>query len=288
MGKIAAPRVLILILNWNGLGDTIECLDSINKIHYSNYSILVIDNGSDGNDVQALKAKFGARLNVIEIRKNRGFAGGINRGINYALDNFESEYMLLLNNDTIVAPDFLDKLIAAVKKDSTIGLAGPKILFYNERQYIQNTGNKIDMIKGSTISIDFKKKDIDEATGIQVTDYIDTAILVRNDLFKSVGLFDESYHCYWEDADYGARVSRAGFKIISVLDARIWHKKTVIPGPWYRVLIKGGLLKESPDSIHYLARNTFKFLKKYATKQQYRQGLAAFFHGIRDGLSLKS
>jgi hypothetical protein len=307
------PKVIILILNWNGLKDTIECIESIGNIHYSNYSVLVIDNGSDGDNVRLLKEKFGAGLNIIETGKNYGFAGGINRGISYALRNLESDYMLLLNNDTIVAPDFLDKLISAVEKDSTIGLAGPKILFYNESQYIQSTGNRINMVMGIPIRIAFKEKDSSEATGIQTADYIDTAILVKTSLFKSVGLFDESYFCYWEDADYGVRARRAGFRVISVLDARVWHKKTVILGPWYRALMKGRRLKESPDSVHYINRNTFKFMKKYATKQQcwtfllyffcihiwlmaaifllWRRdlkGFAAFVAGVREGLALKS
>ena len=124
--KSDSPKVAIVILNWNGLADTLECLDSLQKIVYPNYVVVVIDNGSNGNDAEIIKKKFGDFVFVIEEEKNLGFAGGCNEGIRWALHS-GAKYVLLLNNDTVVDPNFLIELVNVAQNDPQIGIVGPKV-----------------------------------------------------------------------------------------------------------------------------------------------------------------
>ena len=140
------PKVSIIILNWNGLEDTIECLESLKKITYPNYEVIVVDNGSKGNDAQMLQERFGDYIHLIQNDRNYGFAEGNNIGIRYALDNSAPDYLLLLNNDTVAAPDFLTELIKTAETDANIGIVGPKIYYYDlvgKDNVIWSAGGKI-------------------------------------------------------------------------------------------------------------------------------------------------
>ena len=128
-------KVSIIILNWNGLDHTVDCLQSLKKITYQNYNIIVVDNGSKGNDAEILKRKFGEYVHIIENDKNYGFAGGCNIGIRYALRNSGPDYILLLNNNTTVAPDFLAEMVSVAESNPSFGIAGPKITSF--RAYLE-------------------------------------------------------------------------------------------------------------------------------------------------------
>ena len=121
------PKVSIIILNWNGLDDTIECLESLQKITYPNYEVIVVDNGSRGNDAQVLREKFGDYIELIQNDKNYGYTGGNNIGIRYALHNSSWDYFLVLNNDTVVESGFLTELVNIAESAPSSGIAGPKI-----------------------------------------------------------------------------------------------------------------------------------------------------------------
>ena len=125
------PRVSVVILNLNGLEHTLECLESLKKITYPNYDVIVVDNASNGDDVKILREKSGDYVHIIENDKNYGFAEGSNIGMRYALRTFCPAYLLLLNNDTVVAPDFLDELVKVAESSDEIGIVGPKIYYYD-------------------------------------------------------------------------------------------------------------------------------------------------------------
>ena len=116
--KVTA-KVSIIILNWNKYEETIECLDSLRNITYPNYNIILVDNGSEGPDVKILGERYGNYINIIKNDKNYGFAEGCNIGLRYALSNKNPDYVLLLNNDTIVDPNFLTELVK-VATDTTV------------------------------------------------------------------------------------------------------------------------------------------------------------------------
>src|SRR5512137_3063861 len=109
------PKVSIVILNWNGLADTRECLRSLQQVTYPNCEIILVDNASSGDDVRLLTDEFGDSVRVVRNEKNYGFAAGNNIGIKFALDHSSPDYVFLLNNDTTLAPDFLDELVTAAE-----------------------------------------------------------------------------------------------------------------------------------------------------------------------------
>jgi GT2 family glycosyltransferase len=125
------PKVGIVIINWNGLSDTIECLRSLENIRYHNYNVIVVDNNSYGNDAATLKNEF-SNIKLIELKKNLGFANANNVGILIALSE-KADYILLLNNDTIVDADFLLEMIKIAETDARIGILCPKMYYYDDR-----------------------------------------------------------------------------------------------------------------------------------------------------------
>jgi len=304
------PKVSIIILNWNGLADTIECLGSLKKITYPNYEVIVVDNGSQGNDAQVLKERFGDHIHLIQNDKNYGFAGGVNIGMKYAMDGSSPDYFLLLNNDTVVAPDFLNQLVKLAESDPNIGITGAKIYYCSFPNHIQTVGNRVHMMRGTTSMIGNKAVDSVEYDRQREVDYFGPCLLIKNKVVQKIGLFDESYFCYWEDADYCIRAQRAGYKIAYVFEAKVWHKQSARLEPWYMALEKKKQVTEAPYVIYYCTRNSFKFMKKHATKWQYlvflfyffsvrlcftvgvylvyqrnTRRLVSFFHGVRDGVS---
>jgi GT2 family glycosyltransferase len=307
------PKVSIIILNWNGLEDTVECLESLKKITYPYYEVIVVDNGSEGNDAQVLKDRFSDYIHLIENDKNYGFAGGVNIGMRYAMNDPSPDYFLLLNNDTVVAPDFLDQLVKMTESDSTIGITGAKIYYYGFPNHIQSVGDRVHMMRGTTSMIGNRAVDSVEYDRQHEVDFFGPCILIKNKVVQKIGLFDESYFCYWEDVDYCIRAKRAGYKIVYVFKARVWHKKSTRLEPWYRALRKKKQVTEAPYATYYSTRNSFKFMKKHAAKWQYlaflfyflgvrlwftagvclvyqrnTRRLISFFHGTLDGICAKS
>jgi len=146
----AYPKIAIVVLNWNGLKDTLECLDSIEKIRYPDYELLVVDNGSSKAEAEALKKRCGAQIRFIGLPQNLGFAGGNNAALRWLLNNSRAAYFLLINNDIVVAPDFLNELAAAAQGDPAVALAGPKTYFYQPAQMIQSAYITLNLWKGTS------------------------------------------------------------------------------------------------------------------------------------------
>jgi GT2 family glycosyltransferase len=149
--------VYIIIVNWNGLKDTYECIRSVLNISYKNYTILVVDNGSDKDDSKEIATKF-PEVITLRSESNLGFSGGNNLGIKYAMDK-GAEYILLLNNDTIVEKDFLDVLVNIASKNQTIGLAVPKINYYSEPSKVWYAGGYISKFRGAALTEGCGKSD---------------------------------------------------------------------------------------------------------------------------------
>ena len=304
------PKVSIIILNWNGLKETIECLESLKKITYPNYEVIVVDNGSKGNDAEVLEEKFGNYIHLIRNDRNYGYTGGNNIGIRYALNNSSPDYFLILNNDVVVAPDFLSQMIKVAQSDTSIGIVGPKTRLYNAPDRLQLVWLEVDMRKGRTICVGSGEVDEGQYDDVKEIDYIQgSCFLVKRQVFQNIGLFDESYFCYWDETDYCFRARKADYKIVYTPHAKIWHKKSVRLKPWYKTLRRRDQVNTPPYLVYYMTRNNFKFMKKHATKGEYHsfllyffgyrfwfttgvcliyrrnvKELIAFYRGIRDGL----
>jgi len=268
-------KVSIIILNWNGLKDTVECLESLKKVTYPNYEVIVVDNGSKGNDVQVLEERFGDYIHLIRNDRNYGYTGGNNIAIRYVLKNSSPDYFLILNNDTIVAPDFLGQMIKVAESDASIGIVGPKVYYYDFPSRIQSAGAKINMRTSQNSLIGIKQIDTGQFDTQQEADYVSgCCLLIKKELIQKVGLFDESYFCYWDETDYCARAREAGYKVVYTPEAKMWHKAPLKLKVWDKTPMSG---KASGLPYYYMARNNFKFMRRHARKGQYRSFLLYFF-----------
>lgn len=243
------PQVAVIVLNWNGLADTLECLESLSHLDYPRYRIVVVDNGSTDGSVEAIRELF-PDVAIIENGENLGFTGGNNVGLRYALAQ-ETDYALLLNNDTEVAPDFLSRLVQAAEADPRIGIAGPTIYYYARPDLIWSAGGMINRSRGQTRMIGLNEQDTGQySLAPHEVDFVTgCALLVKRAVMEQVGLLDERFFAYYEEAEWCVRARKGGFKIIHVPTAKVWHK------------IPLDARDHSPLVHYYMTRNRLLFLK---------------------------
>lgn len=254
----AWPKVSIIIVNWNNFRDTAECLDSLGRATYANREVVVVDNGSDGEDVALLRERFGGVVRLIENGRNEGFAAGCNKGIRDALER-DADYVVLLNNDTLVAPDFLEELVGAVREDGTVGVAGGKVYCEEIPDMIWFAGGAIDYWRGSTPIRGSGDTDSGQYDEVVEVDWIcGCFMLLSRRLLLEVGLLDERFFFGWEDADISLRAKKKGFRVIFVPAARIWHK-TLPPGKQKRL---------TGPPVYYAMRGYLVFVERHLTKLQ--------------------
>jgi GT2 family glycosyltransferase len=268
------PKVAIIILNWNGLQDTMACLTSLQKITYPNCEVVVVDNASEGDDVRILRNAFGNNAQIVENDRNYGYAGGNNIGIKHCLTHSSPDYLLLLNNDTVLAPDFLVEMLKVAESDECIGIVGPKVYYYDFPLLIQSAGAQVNMWTGRASLIGASQQDTGQYDRQREVDYLlGCCLLVRTAVVRTIGLFDEAYFCYWDETDYCVRARKAGYKLAYAPKAEIWHKWPLISKPWNKTPRR----KETDTVTYYMAKNSFRFMRKHATRAQYCSFLLHFF-----------
>ncbi|MBN3039150.1 MAG: glycosyltransferase family 2 protein [Candidatus Omnitrophica bacterium] len=251
------PLVYINILNYNGKNDTEEGLDSLKNLDYDNFKILIIDNGSNDGSVEYLRERF-PEAEFIENDENFGFAKGNNIGIKYALER-QANYILILNNDTVVSPALLKDLLDVATKDTEIGIIGPKILYYHQKDKIWFAGGRILSLLGNSWHIGNRKKDLGRYEGIVDEDYqTGCALMIKREVIEKIGMFDPAYFAYFEDADLCLRARAQGYRVVCVRGAKIWHKISKSIG--------GGL---SPDKAYLKAKSGVRFFRRYSLKIWY-------------------
>ncbi|WP_039657096.1 glycosyltransferase family 2 protein [Clostridium tyrobutyricum] len=245
------PLVYIILVNYNGHKDTIECINSFKKINYKNYKIIIIDNESSDDSLNVLKKKTNGCI-IIESKKNLGFAGGNNLGIKYALDH-SADYIMLLNNDTLVKTDFLANMLNSFSKDKKVGLVGCKIMYYPEKNIIWYGGGYIDWFKFIGAHYGMKQIDNGQCDDEKEIDFMTgCCMLIKAKIFEKVGFLPEDYFMYFEDVDFCVKIKNFGYKIWYNPKAVIYHKVG---------LSSGG--EESPFSIEWCTRNRLLFMNKH-------------------------
>jgi len=212
------PLVYIIILNWNGLKDTEKCLESLKNINYDNYNIVLVDNGSKNNEDKILKQKFGNYIYIISNKKNLGFAEGNNVGIRYSLEH-GAEYILCLNNDTVVKCNFLKEMIdTAISKKTDMVAA--RMLNYFDKNKIDNLGIQMTWSGLAFNILDENNKYLFCPCG--------GAALYSTKLLKSVesdnNYYDPDFFMYNEDVDLGFRARLLGYDCVLANNAIIYHK----------------------------------------------------------------
>ncbi len=214
----------IVILNWNGKKDTLECLDSLRHVKFSKFQIIVVDNGSSDDSVAAIRALH-PEVFLIETGRNLGFAGGNNPGITWALSQ-GAEWILLLNNDTVVDPDFLNGFMAASQERPRAKILGAKIYRYGDRDCIDHLGGAWNRGKAEFDSLNSGERDDGVSfTEMRSVDYVcGAALLMHRTVPEAIGLLEPRFFLFWEETDFCSRAKRAGFEIWTAPQAKVWHK----------------------------------------------------------------
>lgn len=257
------PRVAVIVLNWNGREDTLACLASLAGAGDGDLAVVVVDNGSTDGSVAAIQQAF-PQAHVIPTGANLGYAGGNNVGLRYALAH-GYDYVLLLNNDTEVAGDFLSPLVEACERDPQIGVAGPKIYYHDRPNVLWSAGGTIAWQEGGrTYMRGLEEIDQGQFDRCAEVDFMPgCALLVRSALLSEVGLLDERFGMYYEETEWCVRIARAGWRIVYVPESRVWHKVNAARQAW------------SPHITYYMARNRLLFLR--LTRAPLRSWLYALF-----------
>ncbi|HRY52779.1 MAG TPA: glycosyltransferase family 2 protein [Candidatus Portnoybacteria bacterium] len=247
-------KVFIIIINFNGWPDTKECLDSLARVDYDNFEVILIDNASKEKPQTAGFSSQKFKVRTILNQENLGFAGANNQGIKLALEN-KADYVLLLNNDTTVEPDFLTKLVAEAEDDETAGIVGPLICFYDEKDKIWSAGGRIanNFTRGELIA--YQEAEDGNYQVAEQVDYISgTCLLIKAEIIKKIGLISEDYFLYYEDTDWCLRASRAGFRSLLVPQAKIYHKAS------------RSTVEASYPYIYYHSRNGLMFGERFGNR----------------------
>lgn len=288
-------NISIVILNWNGWKDTIECLESLFHINYPHYQIVVVDNGSQDSSVQRIRDYLNGQISIklpflknhtnfflhpmqeysldeinsdsftlrndsldipgevflIKCPENNGFAEGNNIGIKFSLKNLDSDYVLLLNNDTLVESDFLDKLVEIAETYQQIGVVGPKVCYYHQPHIINSAGVIMDWYSGMGCNQGINKVDngwFD--TTLDFDALIGVCLLVRASIFEKVGYLDEKFFLLLEETDFCLRVKKNNFRVVFHPKSKVYHKEGF-----------SGTLK--PESLYFSSRNRLYLVKKH-------------------------
>ncbi|HZK61333.1 MAG TPA: glycosyltransferase family 2 protein [Anaerovoracaceae bacterium] len=294
-----SKKVVIIILNWNGWKDTIECLESVLAIDYTNYEVLVVDNGSKDGSIQFIKdwastvseeysvdfagnrhttrlgffeidekdvasiingdirpSSMSKKLTLIKNNRNYGFALGNNNAIKYALKTLP-DYILLLNNDTVVDSAFLKNLVSLMDSDDRIGIVGPVNFSYFSPTTIIAVGENIDWKRGKTSISRSLPASSEGKISLEFDEVPGSCLLFRSKLIDDVGLMDPDYFCYYEETDWCVRAKQKGWIICTSLTSKILHKYGSTEKKIYGF------------KLYYLTRNRFWFMRKRASKLRF-------------------
>ena len=250
-------NVAIIILHFGLLKNTLECLKSIDKIIYKpKPTVFLVDNGTFELKKDTFK-KFKIKINLISNKSNLGFAGGMNSGIKKAVKE-DFDYYLLLNNDVLVKPQIIGELIKPFKKND-IGITGSLVTYYDNPNKLWFGGGELNRFFCFT-----RHKNINRPVNSDLknhyTDFISGAsMMIKKEVFKKCGLFEEEYFLYWEDVDFCQRAKNFGFKSYLIAKPLVMHRVSASAG-------KEGTNKLSEIRAYYFAKNPFVFMKKQAYK----------------------
>lgn len=248
------PKVCIIIVNYNTTEDTIACLESLKAVDYSNVDVVLVDNCS--RDISALE-QYAADNGVhfLPLKENLGFAGGNNVAIKYAREQLlDVDYLLLLNNDTVVDVGFLQPLVAEFARRPSVGACCAHINYYAPPQDTWYGGGGIKWPIGKPYHETASRDDLTPRT----VDFLTGCVFMfPARLVEEVGYLDEDYFLYFEDVAFSVDIQRAGYELRYVPESLVYHKVSVSTG--YR----------SPLANYYGTRNNLLFMSRYAKKRHY-------------------
>jgi GT2 family glycosyltransferase len=249
----SSPKVTIVILNWNNAPDTLECLSSVHELRYDRCDVVVVDNGSIDDSIALIRAEYPG-LTVLDNHENLGYAEGNNVGIRHAM-HAGADYVLVLNNDTLVAPAMLAELVRVAESSPEIGMVGPTIYCTDPLDRLFAAGSFVLWKQGTLCHRGMFQPagPYTKAESPEPVDFIvGCGVLVRRQLIEAAGVLDPLYYLNYEDVEWGTRAHRHGFKVLYVPQAIMWHKVSATLG------------LASPANTYYMTRNALLFFWKNA------------------------
>lgn len=240
----------IVIVSWNGKEDLLECLDSLENISGPRPRIIVVDNGSTDGTVAAVHKRF-PDVDLLPLPENLGFTGGNNRGIEQALDE-GAEYVCLLNNDTVVDPDFLTQLLRAAVEYPQTGIFGSRVLYRSPPDKVWSQGISVERLTGRVYTAHYNRP-IRKVPRVpeNVNGVSGAAMLLRARTLKEIGLFDEDYFLYFEDLDLCLRGRERGWEVTTIPTSKVYHSISRSMGGEY-----------SSRVVYYSTRNHLLLLNR--------------------------
>jgi GT2 family glycosyltransferase len=217
-----APKVGIVVLNWNDSASTFACLEALRSIDYPNHTTIVVDNGSTDSSIQCLRGS--NMVDLVTNPTNLGYTGGVNVGIGRALAD-GADYVWLLNSDATPRPDVLSRLVAVAETDERIGLVSP-VFFDPDRPKVPEfcLGCFDPIARAATQTADPSAALAWQMGHPDQVVVLGTALLIRRRLVETIGVFDADFFAYVEDVDYCLRAHAAGFRVVAVPEAMVFHK----------------------------------------------------------------
>jgi len=242
-------QVCIIILNWNQAADTLACLESLSNIVYQDKRLVVVDNGSH-DDSEALIRRNYPFVEVFALRENIGCAGGRNTGLAFAR-SLNADFVLFLDNDTVVEPHFLCHLIKIAEANPDIGILTSKIVLHSDSAICWTAGGSIKP-DGSVEALHYFAPADEIPDTVFYVDWVPGCVLlVRREVYEQIGGFDNFYSFYFEDIDFCVRASRLGYKIAVVPHSIVFHKVSQSLGGGY-----------TPARLYYWSRNRLFFMQR--------------------------
>jgi hypothetical protein len=299
------PKVGVILLNWNGAEFTIPCVKSLQAQTFSNIDIIVVDNGSTDDSLAQFQHQFEGGVKVLRMGKNLGFTGGNNVGIEFAMKH-GADYILILNNDTVADPKFVEELVKVGESDGTIGIVTGKIFYYEPNDVLWYAGGDVHrgLLRFSHRGL--LEKDSGKFDTVAESQFITgCCMLVRRGVFEKIGLFDNRFFIYAEDADLSLRALRFGYKLQYTPHALLWHKEsasmrkntlrantgTVSPSQYYLstrnfifVVRKHSPPLEKVISISYLIMKSLVWSSFFIIRRR-GEKLSSIWKGVIEGLS---
>lgn len=246
------PKIILISVCYNDQTQLPRFVNALRDLRYPNFNFVLVDNGSHDESAVLVKRLYPEAV-VLRPQQNLGTTGGWNLGLQHAL-GLGTDYVMFISLDIVLDPACLDRLVGCVESDAQIGAANPILLFSDEPHKVEMYGSSLDIRNGWMHQEHRGATDLSSLPRMRDTQSLDGGtLLVRADVIRRIGGFDEKFFMYFEDADLSLRIRKAGYRTVAVRDARAWH--------CHRQNRRGIAY---PHEVFYLARNRFYFARKHA------------------------
>ncbi len=262
--------IYVIVVNWNNADDTLQCLHSLSMVTVPRVRVIVVDNGSTDNSVEVIRQRF-PQYAVLELKENRGFGQGCNAAHQLAMSQ-GADYVVFLNNDTVVDPGFLEPLIAPLRDGAGVAMTVPRIYYMAFPDVLWYAGGEVNLMTGRVAHRGIRERDADRFSLPLDTDYATgCCFAMRASGYSDAGGFDPAFHMYGEDVDLSLRIRQTGGRILYVPSSKVWHRVSAsVRGEldmvklWSKNLSMLRLLfkhRSLPGLLFYLLLAPFRFVQ---------------------------